>query len=144
MQVLGIDRVLIATPAIEASVETFEELLGLSFGERIDPDGEPVTNRTSAVGVEFVTGDPGSPVAEFIEENGPGLYALALEVADLDVARRHLAAADVEPVAEMGAGSLRELFYHPSAFAGTLLVLTEYDHRHPAELAAREELDDPA
>ena len=141
MQVLGIDRVLIATPSLDDSVETFEERLGLSFGALIDPPGEPVANRMSSIGVEFVTGDRGSEVARFVDEHGPGLYALALEVADLDAARDHLASAGIEPVDETGAGSLRELFYHPSSFEGTLLTLTEYDHRHPAEIATRG--DDP-
>lgn len=142
MQVLGIDRVLVATGSLDESVATFEERLGLSFGDRIDPPHEPVANRTSAVGVEFVTGEPGSPVARFVDEHGPGLYALALEVADLDAARDHLARAGIEPVDETTAGSLRELFYHPSEFEGTLLALTEYDHRHPAEIAARSDGDE--
>lgn len=141
MQVLGIDRVLIATPDLDDSVDVFEERLELSFGDRIDPAEEPVANRTSSVGVEFVTGEPGSAVARYVEEHGRGLFAVALEVADLDAARDHLAASGIEPVDETSAGSLRELFYHPSHFEGTLLALTEYDHRHPAEIAARDDAD---
>lgn len=136
MQVLAIDRVLVATHDIDASVETFEDRLGLSFGGRIDPPDQPVANRTSSVGVEFVAGEDDSAVGRFLDERGPGVYALALEVADLDAARDHLAERGVDPVDETAVGTFRELFYHPDDFEGVLLVLTEYDHRHPAEIAA--------
>lgn len=118
IQVIGIDRVLIATANLDDSVESFEEYLGLSFGDWIDLGHEPAANRTSTIGVKFITGEPGSAVARYVDENGPGLYALALEVADLDAVRDHLAAAGIEPVDETAARSLRELFYHPSAFGG--------------------------
>jgi 4-hydroxyphenylpyruvate dioxygenase-like putative hemolysin len=136
VHVLDLDRVLVATPALDRSVETFEEYLGLSFGDRIAPTDDPVTNRMSAVGVEFVTGEADSAVATFLDEHGPGLYAIALEVADLEAAGEHLADRDVDPIHETRMGSFRELFYHPADFEGTLLVLTEYDHRHPAEIAS--------
>ncbi|WP_435348578.1 VOC family protein [Haloarchaeobius sp. HRN-SO-5] len=138
MQVLGIDRVLVATADIDDSVARFEELLDLSFGSLIDPPGEPAANRMSASGIEFVTtDDEDSAVGRFLAERGPGLYALALEVTDLDAARERLAEKGVEPIGEMDVADFRELFYHPSSFEGALLVLTEYDHRHPAEIAAR-------
>lgn len=138
MQVLGVDRVLIATPDIDGSVTRFEELLNLSFGSLLAPPDEAVSNRMSPSGVEFVTSDdPESAVGRFLADRGPGLYALALEVADLDAARTYLAERGVEPIGEMAVAEFRELFYHPSAFEGTLLVLTAYDHRHPAEIAAR-------
>lgn len=135
MQVLGIDRVLVATADMDDSVDRFEEVLGLSFGHRIDPADMDVANRTSSIGVEFVSGDEGSAVAEFVAENGPGLYALALEVADLEAAREHLAGRGIEPLESVDVGRFHELFYHPAAFEGVLLVLTEYDYDHPVEVA---------
>lgn len=136
MHTLGLDRVLIATPNLDDAVESFEGPLDLSFGDRIDPPDEPVTNRMSDGGVEFVTSDDDdSPVGRFLADRGPGLYALAFEVADLDAARDHLAERDCEPIGETKMGAFRELFYHPGDFEGTLVVLTEYDHRHPAEIA---------
>lgn len=136
MQVLGIDRVLIATPDLDGSVGRFEELLGLSFGSRVDPADVPLANRTSRSGVEFVTSDdPDSAVGRFLAEHGPGVYAVVLEVADLEAARAELSDRGVDPVAEMAVGEFREVFYHPSTFEGTLLGLAAYDH--PAELALR-------
>lgn len=139
MQVLGIDRVLVATPDLDESADRFADLLGLSFGARIDPPDQPAANRMSPSGIEFVTADdPESPVGRFLDEHGPGLYALALEVADLDAARDRLADRGVDPVEEVHLNDFRELFYHPADFEGTLLVLTAYDVPHRAEVAARD------
>ena len=137
MNVLGIDRVLIATSEIDPAVESFDGLLDLDFGACIDPTDTAITNRMSSVGVEFVTGEEGSAVGRFLAERGPGLYALALRVADLDAAREHLADQGVEPIDSMTVNAFRELYYHPREFEGTLLVLAEYDAPHPAEIAAR-------
>lgn len=143
MQVLGIDRVLVATRQMDESVATFADALGLSFGERVDPPDEPVANRMSGVGLEFVTtDDPDSAVGRFLDRRGPGVYAVAFEVADLDAARSHLAEQGVEPVGEVHLAEFHELFYHPGEFEGVLVVLTEYDHRHPAESASHRSLRD--
>jgi methylmalonyl-CoA/ethylmalonyl-CoA epimerase len=136
LRVLGIDRVLVATQDLDESVRTFEELLGLSFGGTVDPADEPLANRVSTTGIEFVTGDDGSGVARYLAESGPGIYALSLEVADADDAYETLAAHGIEPIDEMQFAGFRELFYHPDAFEGVLLALTEYDRSHPAEAAA--------
>lgn len=142
MQVLGLDRVLVATDSVDDGAATFAELLGLSFGDRIDPPGEDVANRMSGVGLEFVeTDDPDSAVGRFLAHNGPGLYAVAFEVADLEAARAHLDERGVEPVGEVHLDEFHELFYHPGEFEGVLVVLTEYDHRHPAESASHRSLD---
>jgi len=139
MQVLGIDRVLVATADMDDSVEQFEEVLGLSFGPPIDPEDMDVANRTSSIGIEFVSGKEGSAVAEFVDRRGPGLYALALEVADIEAAREHLTERGIEPIESVNVGRFHELFYHPSAFEGVLLVLTEYDYAHPVEVATAAE-----
>jgi catechol 2,3-dioxygenase-like lactoylglutathione lyase family enzyme len=136
VRVLGIDRVLIATTDLDESARTFAETLGLRFGATVNPADEPLANRVSPVGIEFVTGDDGSAVARFLDESSPGLYALSLEVADAEEARQALADRGIEPIDEMEFAGFRELFYHPKAFEGVLLALTEYDHTHPAESAA--------
>lgn len=138
MHVLGVDRVLIATPDVDGAVDTFEDLLGVSFGARIDPPDEPVTNRMSAAGIELVAPEgEDSPVGRFLAREGPGLYAVSVRVADLAAARDELAAKGVDPVAETDVEGYAELFYHPDSFEGALLVLCEYDATHPAEPAAR-------
>lgn len=147
MQVLGLDRVMIATPDIEETAEQFSELLGLEFGELAEPTtdtdhGEQaVANLISAAGVELVTPreDGDNEVARFIEENGPGLYAISIRVGDLEAAREYLAAKGVDPVGQFANGDFAELFYHPREFGGAMVILAEYDAPHPATVSAAAE-----
>lgn len=144
MQVLGVDRVMIATPDIEETAGQFSELLGLEFGEVAEPTTstdhgqQAVANVISAAGVELVTPreDGDNEVARFLEENGPGLYALSIRVADLEAAREELAEEGVDPVGQYAAGDFSELFYHPRHFGGAMLILAEYDAPHPAVTSA--------
>jgi methylmalonyl-CoA epimerase len=134
MDVLGIDRVIVAVPNLEQAVSQFERL-GLSF-----PDPQ-VTETESPAGVQrmrLTYADPGveilvpeddkNAVAEFIDENGPGLYGFVLRVANLQTAKTKLADQGVKPIAEEGSEEAPEAFYHPKDFAGVFLILTEYDH----------------
>ncbi|MDS0476951.1 VOC family protein [Natrinema sp. 1APR25-10V2] len=124
-------------------MDQFTELLGLSFGDLMEPTtqtatGEqPVANRLSPSGIELVTpkSDDGQ-VAQFIERNGAGLYAVSLRVADLDAAVKELEQKDVEPVGRYESADFDEVFYHPKHFGGAFVILAEYDAPHPAETAA--------
>jgi methylmalonyl-CoA/ethylmalonyl-CoA epimerase len=143
MDVLEVDRVIIATPELNETAALFGDLLDVSFGGLLEPTTESdegdqsVANRISPTGLELVTtcGDDGE-VARFLDENGPGLYAVSFRVADLDAARESLADRGVEPVGEYRKGAFAELFYHPREFAGAFVILAEYDETHPAETAA--------
>lgn len=143
MEIYGLDRVIIATPDIDETASQFTDLLGISFGELLEPTtqtaaGEqPVANVLSASGVELVTpqSDDGQ-VAEFLDRNGPGLYAMSLRVGDLEEAVAELEAQDVEPVGRYEAADFSEVFYHPKHFGGAFVILAEYDAPHPAETAS--------
>lgn len=147
MHVLGVDRVMIATPDIDETAEQFSRLLGLEFGALAEPTtstdhGEQaVANVISGAGVELVTprGDGDNEVARFLAENGPGLYAVSIRVADLEAAREHLAAEGVDPVGQFQSGAFAELFYHPREFGGAMVILAEYDAPHPATVSATPE-----
>lgn len=142
MHVLGVDRVIIATPDVGGAVETFTEALGLSFGERLsvstqtDAGEQPVANRLSPAGIEFVTprSEEGE-VARFLEARGPGLYAFSLRVDDVDAAEAELAADGIESVGRFDGDGLTEVFYHPRNFEGAFLILAEYEAPHPMETA---------
>jgi methylmalonyl-CoA epimerase len=134
MDVLGIDRVIVAAPDLQDAVSQFERL-GLSFPDPKDaqtesPAGIQRMQLTYAdPGVEILTPeDDENAVATFIDENGPGLYGFVLRVDDLKAAKRELEADGVEPIAEEGSEAAPEAFYHPKDFAGVFLILTEYDH----------------
>lgn len=146
MDVLEVDRVILATPDIDGTAAHLEGLLGVSFGNLLEPttesggDEQSVANRISPTGLELVTPrDDDGEVARFLEEHGPGLYAVSLRVTDLEAARESLARKGVEPVGEYRSGRFEELFYHPRSFAGAFVILAEYDAPHPAESAAEHE-----
>lgn len=71
---------------------------------------------------------PDGPVGRFLDRRGEGLHHLAVQVADIDAALRHLAeegARLVDTEARVGGGGHRIAFVHPGSFAGTLLELVE-------------------
>lgn len=146
MHVIGVDRVMIATWDLEESMGQFGELLGLSFSDVMEPTtstetGEhAVANVISPSGIEILTPrEDGNEVSRFLEENGPGLYAVSIRVADLDEAVAELEAKGVEPVGQFGNDAFAEAFYHPKEFAGAFVILAEYEAPHPAVTATADE-----
>jgi hypothetical protein len=151
MRILGIDRVVIATNELEEVADRYEELLGIEWGDRLSPATEtelgehPLETRISA---DLDITSPRDPedmdneVARFLEENGPGLYGLAFQVANLDEAREHLAERDVTPVGEMHWGDFDQLFYHPSDFEGVFVLLAEFPHSVETNYRVEFETDD--
>lgn len=142
MDVLGLDRVVVATDDLEGTAGQFAELLGLSFSDDIEPTtttgagAQALRMVISAAGVEVITPEEeGNEVARFVEENGPGLYALSIRVADLDAAVAELAEKGVEPVGEFEANDFREAFFHPREFGGAFVILAEYAAPHAAATA---------
>jgi methylmalonyl-CoA/ethylmalonyl-CoA epimerase len=143
MHVIGVDRVMIATWDLEAVVDRFADLLGLSFSDVVEPTtdtesgAQEVANTISPSGVEILTPrDDGNEVARFLEENGPGLYALSIRVADLEEATTELREKGVEPVGHYDHDHFAEAFYHPEHFGGAFVILAEYEAPHPAVTAS--------
>ncbi|WP_276260535.1 VOC family protein [Haloglomus litoreum] len=143
MDVHGVDRVIIATPNIDETAGQFSDLLGLEFGDLMEPTTEtasgeqPVANLLSPSGVELVTPrSEDGQVARFLEHNGPGLYAVSIRVGDLAAAVSELEAKGVEPVGRYESAAFAEVFYHPEQFGGAFVILAEYDAPHPAETAS--------
>lgn len=143
MDVIGVDRVIIATEEIETTRSQFEDLLGLSFGELLEPTtstdvgGQDVANLLSPSGIELVTprGEE-TEVRRFIDEHGPGLYAVSIRVQDLTSSVEELSQKGVDPVGEYQSEDFAEVFYHPRHFGGAFVILAEYDAPHPAETAS--------
>jgi methylmalonyl-CoA/ethylmalonyl-CoA epimerase len=135
MEVLEIDRVMVATPDAAAAAERFEELLGLRFGDVVDSEtdlgGDIQRNQVTYAhpGLELVApADDDSGVAAFLEANGPGLFGLVVRVADIEAAGAELAEQGVEPIGDETPDGVRELHYHPEDFGGIYTLLTEYHH----------------
>jgi methylmalonyl-CoA/ethylmalonyl-CoA epimerase len=72
-----------------------------------------------------------SPVAKFIEKNGPGIHHLAYEVEDLEAAIARLIAEGARMIDEkprVGAHGSRIAFVHPRSSNGVLTELCQCGH----------------
>jgi 4-hydroxyphenylpyruvate dioxygenase-like putative hemolysin len=143
MNVKGVDRVIIAVEELDSVATQFQELLGVSFGNLLEPTtttdtgNQEVANLMSPSGIELVTSrSDDSEVARFLKENGSGLYAVSLQVYDLDSAVEELSNKGVDPVGEYEMKDFKEKFYHPRHFGGAFVILAEYQVPHPAEAAS--------
>ena len=135
MQILEIDRIMVATPSIDDAREQFESLLGVSFGPALEADveiGDSVQHTEVSYaepGIEVITpDDEENGVAQFLDRHGPGLFGIVFRVDDIEAVRDELSAADVEPIAVEEPKGVVELHYHPEDFGGLYTVLTEYTH----------------
>jgi methylmalonyl-CoA/ethylmalonyl-CoA epimerase len=72
-----------------------------------------------------------SPIARFLEKNGPGIHHLAYEVEDIDAAIAKLLADGTRMIDERprnGAHGARIAFVHPKSSNGVLTELCEPGH----------------
>lgn len=130
MDVIEFDRVMVATPDLEESIENLESKLGMSFTEKTtEIEDSNVQLGYSFPGIELLSpGDADDAVASFLEDQGPGVYGIVLRVRDLEDAKTELAEQGIEPIMEAGAADAPEAFYHPREFDGVFTILTEYTH----------------
>lgn len=135
MRGLQLDRVIVATPDMDAAIDRYRDLLGLEFTEQVAGHTNPDAGEQNLKyayghpGVEFITPTEDNEVKSFLEENGPGLYGLVFQVANLEEAVSELEEKDVEPIDRVDhLQESPEAIYHPDDFSGVLTILTEYDH----------------
>jgi methylmalonyl-CoA/ethylmalonyl-CoA epimerase len=144
MHVLGIDRILVATPDLNEATERYGDVFATEFVD-LDDLANPTAGESfslSETGLEFI--EPGSEdddVARFLERNGPGVYAVGYRVADSDEAKAHLAEQGIEPIQTEYRENFTELFYHPRDFSGVMTIFTEIKVPHPTVVAADPEID---
>lgn len=130
MDVIEFDRVMIATPDLESTIDNLESKLDVSFSRKnTEIDDSNVQLGYSFPGIELLSpGDPDDAVASFLDDQGPGVYGIVLRVSDLEAAKEELAEQGVDPIMEAGAEDAPEAFYHPKEFDGVFTILTEYTH----------------
>jgi 4-hydroxyphenylpyruvate dioxygenase-like putative hemolysin len=135
MNVIGIDRVIVATDDLEDTVETFSDLLNLKFGELVEGKTETkkgqqlLRSKLNHTGLDIVAAEEESnEMSRFVEEHGRGLYGIGIRVADIDEALNELAEKGIEPEGEAHMGQLSEYFLHPRYFDNVFVILSEYPH----------------
>jgi methylmalonyl-CoA/ethylmalonyl-CoA epimerase len=125
-----VDHLGIAVHSLEEASCLYRDVLGLACGgteEIADQKVRVALFQAGEVRIELLepTAED-SPIAEFLNKNGPGLHHLAFRVADLPATLAALKSAGVRLVDEAprrGAHGMQTAFVHP---ASTGRVLTEF------------------
>ena len=127
-----ISHIGIAVTNIDEATPFYRDVLGMEF------EGTEVVTEQKVKVAFFVVGEsrielleptsPDSPVAKFLEKNGPGVHHVAFEVADLEGRLAQLKEQGVRLIDEsprMGAHKTRIAFMHPKASGGVLTELCQ-------------------
>jgi methylmalonyl-CoA/ethylmalonyl-CoA epimerase len=127
-----ISHIGIAVTNIDESLPFYRDVLGMTFEGTEVVAEQKVKVAFLAIGesrIELLepTADD-SPVAKFLDKNGPGIHHVAYEVNDLEGRLAALKAEGVRLVDEYprrGAHNTRIAFLHPKASGGVLTELCE-------------------
>jgi methylmalonyl-CoA/ethylmalonyl-CoA epimerase len=124
-----INHIGIAVNSIEEAIPFYRDSLGMTLKGSEEVPSQKVKVAFLAIGeskVELLEPtSPDSPVAKFLEKNGPGVHHIAYSVPDIDQAIATLIAGGtrmIDSVAREGAHGARIAFIHPKSSGG---VLTE-------------------
>jgi methylmalonyl-CoA/ethylmalonyl-CoA epimerase len=127
-----IEHLGIAVESLEKSIPMFEALLNTSCYKKEGVASEGVQTAFFQVGeskIELLEATiPDSPIAKFLEKNGPGFHHVAFEVADIEAELARLAAAGFQLIHQTpkdGADNKRIAFLHPKSTNGLLVELCQ-------------------
>ena len=125
-----IDHLGIAVNSLDDSIEYYEKALGLKCHGREEVASQKVKTaffEAGQVHLELLEPTaPDSPIAKFLEKNGPGIHHIAFRVDDIDGQLNTVKQAGVRLIHEVpieGAGDKLVAFLHPKSTQG---VLTEF------------------
>ncbi len=130
-----ISHVGIAVTSIEEATPFYRDVLGMEFEGTEEVAEQKVKVAFFVVGesrielLEPTAAD--SPVARFLEKNGPGVHHVAYEVADLEQRLEQLKSEGVRLIDEnprTGAHETQIAFLHPKASGGVLTELCQTKH----------------
>ncbi len=127
-----ISHIGIAVTSIDDAAPFYRDVLGMEF------EGTEIVDEQKVKVAFFVVGESrielleptsaDSPVAKFLEKNGPGVHHVAYQVADLGKRLAQLKVEGVRLIDEsprQGAHGTRIAFMHPKASGGVLTELCQ-------------------
>ena len=130
-----IDHIGIAVNSLDETLPFYREKLGMAFQGVEEVVEQKVKVAMLQIGeskIELLEPtDPESPVARFLEKNGPGVHHLAYEVADLVAAIAHMereGARMIDTAPRHGAHGALIAFVHPKSSNGILTELCQVSH----------------
>jgi methylmalonyl-CoA/ethylmalonyl-CoA epimerase len=130
-----INHIGIAVKSLDDSLHFYRDNLGMAFAGIEEVAEQQVRVAMLQIGeskielLEPTSAD--SPVAKFIEKNGPGIHHVAYEVADIEAAIAKLMADGSRMIDEKprnGAHGTRIAFVHPKSSNGVLTELCQCGH----------------
>jgi len=132
-----INHIGIAVHSIEEAAKFYTEKLGLKLGGTEEVESQKVKVAFLPIGevrLELVQPtSPDSPVAKFLEKNGPGFHHVAYQVEDVTAEVERLKAdgvAMVDQTPRKGAHNTLIAFVHPKASGGVLTELVQEAGHH--------------
>ncbi len=133
-----INHIGVAVTSLEEALPFYRDSLGMTFSGTEEVPSQLVRVAFLSVGeskIELLEPtSPESPVAKFLEKNGPGVHHVAYGVEDIEAAIASLVAKGtrmIDAVPRNGAHGARIAFIHPKSSGGVLTELCEAGHhRH--------------
>ncbi len=130
-----INHIGIATNSLDGAIPFYRDILGMAFLGMEEVAEQQVRVAFFEVGeskielLEPTTAE--SPIAKFLEKNGPGIHHVAYEVENIDTAITKLeseGARMIDKAPRLGAHGVRIAFIHPKSSNGVLTELCQTGH----------------
>ena len=130
-----IDHLGIAVKSLDESIAYYENVLGLTCEGREEVESQKVRTAFFAAGdvhIELLepTSDE-SPIAKFLEKNGPGIHHIAFATDDITgqlAQAKDKGARLIHEVPFAGAGDKLVAFLHPKSTFGVLTEFCQSNH----------------
>ena len=130
-----INHIGIAVTSIDETIPFYRDMLGMALLGIEEVAEQKVKVAMLQIGeskIELLEPtSPDSPVAKFLEKNGPGIHHLAYEVEDIDAAIAKLEREGtrmIDRTPRAGAHGARIAFVHPKSSGGVLTELCQMGH----------------
>lgn len=130
-----INHIGIAVSSLDESLPFYRDSLALPFHGIEEVAEQKVRVAMLGIGeskIELLEPtSPESPIAKFLEKNGPGIHHLAYEVENIEAAIAHLKAQGMRMIDEQprcGAHGTKIAFVHPKSSNGVLTELCQCGH----------------
>ena len=130
-----INHIGIATNSLDGAIPFYRDILGMAFMGMEEVAEQQVRVAFFEVGeskielLEPTTAE--SPIAKFLEKNGPGIHHVAYEVENIEAAIAKLeseGARMIDKAPRLGAHGVRIAFIHPKSSNGVLTELCQTGH----------------
>ncbi|MBI1921470.1 MAG: methylmalonyl-CoA epimerase [Geobacter sp.] len=130
-----INHIGIAVNSLDESIPFYRDSLGMTFLGWEEVTEQKVKVAFLQVGeskIELLEPtSPESPIAKFLEKNGPGIHHIAYEVADIETAIKKLEFEGlrmIDAAPRNGAHGAKIAFLHPKSSGGVLTELCQSGH----------------